>query len=124
VDLGWWLLAFDPSQRTYQGKFPAMPIVAIPADHPVPPVVGWGDWILSWVPDFALMGMTAWFAAGHFLGWFLLSPWPVKIGAALGAFIGPFVLVVRARESWHRGTLNRALRDEALRRKPHDPMAD
>lgn len=76
------------------------------------PIVG------SWIPtasDIVLGVAAAFLAAAHFLGWFLVSPYPIAVFGTIAALGSPFLVWLRVSDAYHRRRLTKYLADKAER---------
>lgn len=115
----WMNLDAQSKTNLLYGKWPALGVVAAPS----PP----GDGVVetsvgNWIPtmsDVVLGFVSVFLAVGHFLGWFLLSPYPVAFAAVVGALGAPFLVWLRISDAWHRRKLSKMLADDAEKSANH-----
>ena len=72
---------------------------------------------VTMVSDIVLGGVAIFLAGAHFLGWFLVSPYPISFAATVGALGTPFHVWLRVSDAWHRRRLSKYLADEAARKQ-------
>ena len=100
-----------------QGNWPMLINLNVDQSPPtdiVVPVTGNFVAILS---DIILGGVAIFLAGAHFLGWFLVSPYPIAFAATVGALGTPFLVWLRVSDAWHRRRLSKFLADEAERKQ-------
>lgn len=69
------------------------------------------------VSDIALGAVTAFLGTAHFLGWFVLSPYPIELAATAGALGAPFLVWLRISDAWHRRRLSKFLADAEMQKQ-------
>lgn len=72
---------------------------------------------VAMLSDIVLGGVAIFLAGAHFLGWFLVSPYPIAFAATVGALGTPFLVWLRVSDAWHRRRLSKFLADEAERKQ-------
>ena len=83
-----------------------------PADITVPVTSSF----VTMLSDIILGGVAIFLAGAHFLGWFLVSPYPIAFAATVGALGTPFLVWLRISDAWHKRRLSIYLADEAKRK--------
>ena len=111
-----------PKFTLIDGTFdPAIPVVITQGGPHGPaeaPVVG------SWIPtlsDIILGAAAVFLTVAHFIGWFLESPWPVRVAGTIAALGAPFLVWLRVSDAWHRRRLTKFLADRAERGEARRP---
>ena len=105
------------SDNLLRGHFPV--VIALSPDHSQPTdiVAPTTSNFVAILSDLVLGGVAIFLAGAHFLGWFLVSPYPIAFAATVGALGTPFLVWLRVSDAWHRRRLSKFLADEAERKQ-------
>ena len=100
-----------------QGNFPMLVNLNVDKSPPSDVVVPVTSNFVAMLSDIVLGGVAIFLAGAHFLGWFLVSPYPIAFAATVGALGTPFLVWLRVSDAWHRRRLSKFLADEAERKQ-------
>ena len=105
------------SDNLLRGHFPV--VIALSTDHSQPTdiVAPTTSNFVAILSDLVLGGVAIFLAGAHFLGWFLVSPYPSAFAATVGGLGTPFLVWLRVSDAWHRRRLSKFLADEAERKQ-------